>query len=150
MPNKVLPQQQGPAQAPMPQSVRTVSPADFFQRQSGKEANREFLDKLVDLADAETTGVTKRLVTSSLEALRTLSARPGQEMMDKAGQIYEEAAEINQDAADKYIWPYVERVLEQQERNTNDNEGIIDAEKRPTIDEILEKPNSIAILEGEQ
>ena len=70
-------------------------------------------------------------------------------MMDKAGQIYEEAAEINQDAADKYIWPYVERVLEQQERNTNDNEGIIDADKRPTIDQILEKPNSIAILEGD-
>ena len=108
-------------QAQQPQSTQQQSTPTPEQLQSGKEANRQFLDNMADLVDANEKGVTKALILSGLEEMRLLSGMRGNDVLQEANRIYLEAFTINPRAADKYLWPYVKRVERQQSRNTRVN-----------------------------
>ena len=86
-------------QAQQSQSTQQQSTPTPEQRQSGKEANRQFLDNMADLVDANEKGVTKALIPSGLEEMRLLSGMRGNDVLQECNRIYLEAFTINPRAA---------------------------------------------------
>ena len=98
-------------QAQQSQSTQQQSTPTPEQRQSGKEANRQFLDNMADLVDANEKGVTKALIPSGLEEMRLLSGMRGNDVLQECNRIYLEAFTINPRAADKYLWYHMSKEL---------------------------------------